>query len=158
MLPKKETYCARVKHSWHAISRMYNTEAVRHDLTTTVGFILLRIDRKEGIPSTSIGPAIGMEATSLTRTLNHMEEKGLIVRKRDKSDARRVMIQLTVKGKQKRDISRKAVKAFNEEIDRQIGAARLKIFNEVIEKINAIAEQKIETMKPGRASEIINRK
>lgn len=136
---KKETYCGRVKQSWHAISRMYNNEAIRHELTTTVGFILLQINDKNGVPSTSIGPAIGMEPTSLTRTLNQMEQKGLIVRKKDKSDARRVMIRLTEKGKLKRDISRKAVKAFNEEVEKTIGAGKLKIFSEVIEKINSIA-------------------
>lgn len=142
MPPKKETYCSRVKQSWHSISRMYNTEAVQHDLTTTVGFILLQIDSKEGIPSTKIGPAIGMEATSLTRTLNQMEQKGLIVRKKDKTDARKVMVQLTEKGKLKRDISKRAVKAFNEEVEKKIGASKLKIFNDVIEKINSIASER----------------
>ena len=145
MPPKKETYCSRVKQSWHAISRMYNTEAIRHDLTTTVGFILLQIDSKEGIPSTKIGPSIGMEPTSLTRTLNQMEQKGLIVRKKDKSDARKVMIQLTEKGKLKRDISKKAVKAFNEELEKKIGASKLKVFNNVIEKINSIAADRNST-------------
>lgn len=142
MPPKKETYCARVKQSWHAISRMYNSEAIRHDLTTTVGFILLQINNKDGVPSTSIGPSIGMEPTSLVRTLKQMEEKGLIVRRKDKKDARKVMILLTAKGKQKRDISRKAVKAFNEEIDKLIPASKLKTFNDVIERINEIADER----------------
>ncbi|HTL82764.1 MAG TPA: MarR family transcriptional regulator [Bacteroidia bacterium] len=140
-MAKKETYCSRVKQSWHAISRMYNTEAITHDLTTTIGFILLQIDSKEGIPSTKIGPAIGMEATSLVRTLNQMEEKGLITRRKDKSDARKVMIQLTAKGKQKRDVSKKAVESFNQMVEKTIGTAKLKIFNEVIEEINQIAEK-----------------
>jgi DNA-binding MarR family transcriptional regulator len=145
MPPKKETYCSRVKQSWHAISRMYNTEAIRHDLTTTVGFILLQIDSKEGIPSTKIGPSIGMEPTSLTRTLSQMEQKGLIVRKKDKTDARKVMIMLTEKGKLKRDISKRAVKAFNEELEKKIGASKLKVFNNVIEKINSIAAERNST-------------
>ncbi|HEU4717715.1 MAG TPA: MarR family transcriptional regulator [Bacteroidia bacterium] len=142
MSSTKETYCSRVKQSWHSIARMYNTEGIRHDLTTTVGFILLQINTKEGIPSTKIGPAIGMEATSLVRTLNQMEQKGLIVRERDKKDARKVMIKLTEKGKQKRDVSRRVVKGFNEEIERRIGSSKLKVFNEVIEKINAIAGER----------------
>ncbi|MBI3510201.1 MAG: winged helix-turn-helix transcriptional regulator [Bacteroidetes bacterium] len=142
MPPKKETYCSRVKQSWHSISRMYNTIGTQHDLTTTIGFILLHIDNEEGIPSTSIGPALGMEATSLVRTLHQMEQRGLIARKKNKSDARKVMIQLTNKGKQKREISKKVVKAFNEEVEKKIGTSKLKIFNEVIEKINSIAEKR----------------
>ena len=137
--PKKETYCARIKHSWHGISRMYNAEGVQHDLTTTLGFILLRINKPEGVPSTSIGPALGMEATSLVRTLNMMEEKGWIKRKKDSSDGRKVMITLTAKGKQKRDISRKEVLSFNEEVEKVVGKKKLKIFTEVLDKINEIS-------------------
>jgi DNA-binding MarR family transcriptional regulator len=121
---------------------MYNNEAIKHDLTTTIGFILLQIDQKDGVPSTSIGPAIGMEATSLTRTINQMEDKGLIQRKRDKADARKVMIVLTEKGKLKRDISKKAVKSFNEEVQKKIGPSKLKIFSQVINEINSIADKR----------------
>ncbi|CAN5324891.1 MarR family transcriptional regulator [soil metagenome] len=142
MPKKKETNCSRIKQSWHAISRMYNNEAIKHDLTTTIGFILLQIDQKEGVPSTSIGPAIGMEPTSLTRTLNIMQDKGLITRKKDKGDARKVMIVLTEKGKSKREISKRAVNAFNEEVSKKIGPNKLKIFSKVIEEINQIADKR----------------
>lgn len=142
MANKKETNCSIIKQSWHAIARMYNNEAVKHDLTTTIGFILLQIDNKDGVPSTSIGPAIGMEPTSLTRTINQMEEKGLIIRKRDKKDARKVMIVLTDKGKLKREISKKAVKIFNEEVEKKIGPSKLKIFTQVINEINSIADKR----------------
>lgn len=135
----KETYCSRIKQSWHAVSRMYNAEGVRHDLTTTLGFILLNINKPEGIPSTAIGPALGMEATSLVRTLDSMEKKGWIKRKRDPKDARRVMITLTAKGKQKRDISRLAVQTFNQNIEKKIGKEKLRVFIEVLAQINEIA-------------------
>lgn len=148
MSSKKETNCSVIKQSWHAISRMYNNEAVKHDLTTTIGFILLQIDHKDGVPSTSIGPSIGMEPTSLTRTINQMEEKGLITRKRDKTDARKVMIALTEKGKIKREISKKAVKSFNEEVAKKIGPSKLKIFSQVINEINSIADKR----KPSRTN------
>ncbi len=142
MPTKKETNCSQIKQSWHAISRMYNYEAIKHDLTTTIGFILLQIDHKDGIPSTSIGPAIGMEPTSLTRTLNIMEEKGFIQRRKHKIDARKVMVILTEKGKAKRDISKKAVKAFNEEVSKNISQSKLKIFSQVINEINLIADKR----------------
>lgn len=138
----KETYCSRIKQSWHSISRMYNAVGDQHDLTTTLGFILLNINKPEGVPSTSIGPALGMEATSLVRTLNSLEEKGWIKRKKDVKDARKVMITLTAKGKQKRDVSRLAVKSFNEMLEKKIGKQRLKEFTEVLNEINTIAEMR----------------
>ncbi len=140
--PQKETYCSRIKQSWHSISRMYNSEGDKHELTTTLGFILLHINSAEGIPSTAIGPALGMEATSLVRTLGTMEEKGWIKRKKDPKDARRVMITLTAKGMQKRDLSRQAVQNFNQSIEKKIGKGKLKIFTEVLDQINQIAGEK----------------
>jgi len=118
---------------------MYNAEGDDHDLTTTTGFILLQINKPEGVPSTSIGPALGMESTSLVRTLSALEEKGWIKRKKDAKDARRVMIVLTAKGKAKRDISRQAVKQFNDAVAARVGKQKLKIFKEVLEEINEIA-------------------
>jgi DNA-binding MarR family transcriptional regulator len=137
--PNKDTYCSRIKQSWHSISRMYNAEGDRHDLTTTLGFILLNINKPEGIASTAIGPALGMEATSLVRTLSSLEKKGWIKRNKDPKDARKVMITLTAKGKAKRDISKMAVQNFNQTVEKKIGKQKLKIFNEVIEQINSIA-------------------
>lgn len=138
--PQKDTYCSRIKQSWHSISRMYNAEGEDHDLTTTLGFILLHINRPEGIPSTAIGPALGMEATSLVRTLGAMEEKGWIKRRKDPGDARRVMITLTAKGKAKRDVSKAAVQAFNTTLEKKIGKEKLRVFADVLQQINHIAE------------------
>lgn len=138
-MAKKETVCSRIKQSWHAISRMYNNEAINHDLTTTTGFILLNIDMQEGTPSTQIGPLLGMESTSLTRTMNQMEERGLIERVRDKNDARIVRIKLTEKGKLRREISRKTVKDFNSIVEERIGSENIKMFNQIVEEIAQIA-------------------
>jgi MarR family transcriptional regulator, organic hydroperoxide resistance regulator len=137
--PRKETYCSRIKQSWHSISRMYNAEGDKHELTTTLGFILLNINDPDGVPSTTIGPALGMEPTSLVRTLGTMEQKGWIKRKKDPKDARKVLISLTAKGKQKRDVSKLAVQTFNQTIEKRIGKEKLRVFTEVLEEINAIA-------------------
>ncbi|MCU0442299.1 MAG: MarR family transcriptional regulator [Bacteroidia bacterium] len=138
-MAKKETTCSRIKQSWLAISRMYNNEAVKHDLTTTTGFILLNIDSNEGTPSTQIGPLLGMEATSLTRTMNQLEERGMIKRKRDKADARVVRMVLTEKGKKRKEVSKKTVKDFNSLIAEKYTVDELKKFHEMLEDITAIA-------------------
>ena len=124
------------------IARMYNNEAVMHDLTTTMGFVLLNIDSHEGSPSTSIGPLLGMEPTSLSRTLLAMEKKKLIVRKKDPHDGRMVRIMLTEKGRRKREIAKNTVKEFNREISELIDAEKLSVFNEVVKEVTRLAEEK----------------
>lgn len=136
---RKETTCSRIKQGWHAISRMYNMEAIAHELTTTTGFILLNIDTKEGTPSTQIGPLLGMEATSLTRTMNQLEEKGIIKRVKDTKDARVMRVFLTEKGIKKKEVSKKTVKDFNKIVVERIGEERIKMFNEIMEEIAQIA-------------------
>ncbi|MBC7383968.1 MAG: winged helix-turn-helix transcriptional regulator [Bacteroidia bacterium] len=141
-MPRKETTCSRVKQAWHVIARMYNNEAVIHELTTTIGFVLLNIDAVEGTPSTSIAPLLGMEPTSLSRTLQTMEKKKLIVRKKDADDGRMVRILLTEKGRRKREISKNTVKDFNKDISDLIDAEKLTVFNEVVKQIAQLAEEK----------------
>jgi len=146
-MTKKETTCSRIKQSWLAISRMYNNEAVNHDLTTTTGFILLNIDSHAGTPSTQIGPLLGMEATSLSRTLNQLELKGIIKRKKDKQDARIVRIMLTAKGKKKKEISKKTVKDFNQIITEKYTQDELDTFHAMLHDITALSiETKFSTI------------
>src|SRR5690606_29716338 len=101
---------------WHAIARMYNQQAVKHDITMSMGFVLLNINAEEGTPATKIAPLMGLEARSLTRLLKTMEEKKLIFREADPSDRRLVRIMLTKEGKKKKEISRQTVLRFNEAI------------------------------------------
>ena len=138
----KETVDFNVKTLWHAIARMYNSQAVKHDITTSIGFVLLNIDVNEGTPATKIAPLLGLEARSLTRMLKTMEERKLIYKMPDEKDKRSVRIFLTDVGKQKRDVSRAVVKQFNFFIKDHIPEEKLKIFLEVADKINSLIESK----------------
>ncbi len=71
-----------LRATWQAVSRMYNEEASKFDGSMAIGFALLSIDKEEGTPSSYISNRMGMEPTSLTRTLKTLEEKGLIIRKK----------------------------------------------------------------------------
>ena len=75
-----------LRSTWMAVAKMYNEEAKKKGSSMASGFALLSIDPENGTPSTSLGPKMGMEATSLSRTLKSMEEKGLIVRKKNPAD------------------------------------------------------------------------
>jgi DNA-binding MarR family transcriptional regulator len=87
---------------------------------------------------------MGMEATSLSRILKSMEEKGLIKRKPNPNDGRGVLIHLTDFGLEKRKDSKDVVLRFNEVIKEHIAAEKLDVFFDVIETINKlVADKKI---------------
>jgi DNA-binding MarR family transcriptional regulator len=134
---KEKTIDYILRATWQAVSRMYNEEAQKYGATMATGFALLSID-KEGTPSTALGPRMGMEATSLTRTLKSMEDKGLIIRKPNPDDGRGVLIHLTEFGKEKRELSKTNVHKFNEKVRENVSEEQLRHFMEVAEIINEL--------------------
>lgn len=139
-IPREQTVDFQIKSAWHSINRMYNQQAVKYDLTTSIGFVLLNIDSKNGTPATKIAPLLGMEPRSLSRMLKSLEEKGLIYRKTDAKDKRFVKIYLTELGKEKKDIAKKTVKRFNQVIKNEIPEEKLQVFFEVLGNIHSIIE------------------
>jgi DNA-binding MarR family transcriptional regulator len=139
---KNKTIDYILRATWQAVSRMYNEEAAKYDATMATGFALLSIDREEGTPSTALGPRMGMEATSLTRTLKSMEEKGLIIRKKNPEDGRGVLIYLTEFGREKRELSKNTVLNFNETVRKHVSEEKLNNFMEVAEIINELIQNK----------------
>ena len=139
---KDKTIDYVLRATWQAVSRMYNEEANKYGATMATGFVLLSIDKEKGTPSTALGPKMGMEATSLTRTLKSMEERGLIIRKKNPADGRGVLIYLTHFGKEKRELSKNTVLKFNETIKNNISPEKLLHFMEVSETINDLIADK----------------
>ena len=131
---KQETFDSALRSTWQLVSKMYNKEASKFDSTMATGFALLSIDA-EGTPSTSLGPKMGMEPTSLSRLLNKMEKRGLIIRSRNPNDGRSVLIHLTSFGRQKREDSKAVVLNFNEELNNKLSTQKVEHFFEVIQSI-----------------------
>lgn len=141
---KDKTIDYILRATWQAVSRMYNEEASKFEGSMAIGFALLSIDREDGTPSTAISQRMGMEPTSLTRTLKTLEEKGLIIRRKNPDDGRGVLVYLTELGKEKRELSKTTVLKFNEVIKQNISEEKLQHFMEVADTINElIAEKKI---------------
>ncbi len=139
---KEKTVDFHIKWAWHAISRMYNTHASRrYGMTMAIGYVLLNIDMENGTPATRIGPSIGMEPRSLTRTLKTLEERGWIRRETDDADKRFVKVFLTDEGKRRREMAREGVISFNTMLRDQIPLDKLVIFFDVIKEINRLVEE-----------------
>jgi len=139
---KDKTIDYILRATWQAVARMYNEEASKFEGSMAIGFALLSIDREGGTPSTAIATKMGMEPTSLTRTLKTLEEKGLIIRKKNPEDGRGVLIYLTDLGKQMREQSRNTVLKFNEVVKQNILEEKMNHFIEVAETINELITEK----------------
>jgi DNA-binding MarR family transcriptional regulator len=118
---------------------MYNNTASTEGMTMSVGFILMIVE-KSGTPSTQLGPKMGMEPTSLSRTLNNMETSGLIERKEYTGDKRKVNIFLTTKGVEKRKLVRNFLLEFNERIASKFNDKDLKGFMNVMNAVDMAIE------------------
>lgn len=141
---KEKTIDYVLRATWMAVSKMYNEEAGKAGSTMATGFALLSIDPEKGTPSTSLGPKMGMEATSLSRILRTMEDKGLIVRKRNPDDGRSVLIYLTKFGLEMRNFSKGVVLRFDDAVKENVSEEDLKTFIEVANTITElIANKKI---------------
>jgi len=125
-----------------AVAKMYNEQASVKQSTMATGFALISIDPETGTPSTALGPKMGMEATSLSRTLKSMEQKGLIKRSRNPEDGRSVLIHLTDYGKDMRDFSKNVVKTFDNVVKAEIPEEKLITFLEVAQQINELVNSK----------------
>ena len=139
-MTKITTIDAQIKSTWHNMFKMYNQVASRFGTTQATGLVLLSIDR-EGTPSTSIAPMLGLEATSMSRIIKNLEENKLIYKKKDKKDKRVVRLFLTPEGVEKRKVARQVVSGFNELINEEIPQTKLSVFFEVMEDVNKVIEK-----------------
>lgn len=139
-MKREETVDYNIKGLWHSVSRMYNQYGVKYDITASTGFVLLNIDVEQGTPATKIAPLLGMESRSLTRMLKAMEEKGWVYREKDPSDGRSVRIFLSEIGKEKRELSRRAVREFNAKVRSFVPNEDLNTFFKVVNQISAVAD------------------
>ena len=141
---KDKTIDYVLRTTWLAVQKMYNEEASEYGITMATGFTLLSVDPQNGTPSTSLGPKMGMEATSLSRILKTLEDLNLIERLPNPNDGRGVLIHLTKSGIKNREEVKQNVLKFNSVIKTEVSEEKLNHFFEVSDCImNLISNKKI---------------
>lgn len=140
---KENSIDHHLRATWQLVSKMYNEQATKQNYTMAMGFVILNIDFENGTPSTALGPLMGMEATSLSRLLKSMEEKGIICREKNPEDGRSVLIKLTNLGKQKREQAKQSVIKFNKIIRQNVEEIDLTGFFKVTSIINKMVSKNL---------------
>ena len=140
-MEQEETIDYNIRKTWYNITKMYNRTANEYMASMALGMIILNIDIMEGTPSTQLGPNMGMEATSLSRSLNKLENAGVIERKTDPNDKRKSVIYLTPLGMDWREVAKGVVIEFNKTIQSHFTKDEMAIFFEILKKINKIINE-----------------
>ena len=137
----EDTIDYNIRKTWYNITKLYNRTANEYMASMALGMIILNIDIMEGTPSTQLGPNMGMEATSLSRSLNKLEESGVIIRKPDTEDKRKTVIHLTPLGMDWREVAKETVLNFNESIFSHFKKEEMDTFFSILKKINKIIDE-----------------
>jgi len=141
IMEPEDTIDYNIRKTWYNISKLYNRTANEYMASMALGMIILNIDIMEGTPSTQLGPNMGMEATSLSRSLNKLEESGVITRKPDPKDKRKTVIHLTHLGMDWREVAKETVLNFNESIFSHFKKEEMDTFFSILKKINKIIDE-----------------
>ena len=140
----QDTLDFHLRWAWTKLSRLYNAEADRRGIPFSYVFILLHTER-QGTPSTKLGPKMGMESTSLSRTLKGMEAMGLIERRKDANDRRSMRVFLTQNGIAARRQARDLVVSVNDRLRELMGSdavdrllIEMKRLNEILDEPDSL--------------------
>ncbi len=140
----QDTLDFHLRWAWTKLSRLYNAEADRRGIPFSYVFILLHTER-QGTPSTKLGPKMGMESTSLSRTLKGMEAMGLIERRKDANDKRSMRVFLTQNGVAARRQARDLVVSVNDRLRELMGSdavdrllIEMKRLNEILDEPSSL--------------------
>ena len=130
-----------IRSSWIDIFKFYNVQASKEGGTLSMAFVLLTISEKYGTPVTKIAPRMNMEPNSLSRLLKSLEEKGLVLKRKDKIDKRNVFICLTKSGLKMRDKAAEKLFSLEKIIKSKISIEDLTTFLSVLDTISQILEK-----------------
>lgn len=91
--------CFPVYAASRLITREYQPFLDKLDITYPQYLVLMILWEEDGMPVNDIAKKLILNTNTITPLLKRMEQQGIIKRKRSKQDERKVIVQLTAKGK-----------------------------------------------------------
>jgi MarR family transcriptional regulator for hemolysin len=111
--------------------------AADYGLSQATGLPVLLIGRQGGgVRPGVLADAIGLEASSLVRLVDHLIELGLLERRDDPQDRRAKILELTVAGKKTADLLEQALFPFRRELFRGVAHADAETCLRVLDGLN----------------------
>lgn len=110
-----------------------------HDITEQQWRVLRAINEEQEIDATDVAQRSCIMAPSLTRIVRHLEERGLIARRRDENDGRRAMLSITDEGVRLiADVAPESRRIYAD-IRNLFGEDRFELLLDLLEELNDLA-------------------
>ena len=121
------------------MSRRFQTELLPYGLTPFHFFVLRCLWEQDGLSVSSIGEKLMELGGTMTGVIDRMEERELLVRKRDRADRRVWRVYLTDKGRALEDELPELVLKVRKELIRGVDKKEYETFNRVLDQLIANA-------------------
>lgn len=118
------------------IQRYLSINLEKYDITTEQWAVLLKLVEKEGINQKLLSKEVEKDQATLTRILDILERKSLIIRKKSPEDRRAFLIYTTDKGKELKEEVYPFIEELFENMICGIPKDELDLFVSVLSKIN----------------------
>lgn len=131
---KSPCYCINLRRAANAVSQLYDDGLAAVGVTVNQFSLLNSIARRGPCSVSALAEDVGLERTTLVRTLSPLLDRGL-VRDTAETGRRARQLELTEAG---RDLIRQGMdawKAAQAEVERRIGRDRLEILMDLLEQL-----------------------
>jgi len=129
----------RIKILSQLLTRRLQRRLEPFDLTPTHFLVLRCLWKQDGLAISAIGKKVQQVGGTMTGVIDRMEERGLIVRERDKEDRRVWRARLTEKGKELNGRLPAVAASAREQLLSGISDKELELFADVLDRIIANA-------------------
>ena len=116
-----ECFCLAARRRAREITRFYDRRLKEHGLRSTQFSVLAMLAMNDSMPLVKLADALGLERTTLTRSLVLLEKRGWI-RSEASADARMRPLRLTKSGRQKVERAFQGWKAAQREAKKRFGS------------------------------------
>ncbi|WP_227377962.1 MarR family winged helix-turn-helix transcriptional regulator [Haladaptatus halobius] len=115
----KDCHCFAARRRAREITRLYEERLRPHGLRATQFSVLAALALKDPIPLRELADVLGLERTTLTRSVNRLGDEGWVA-DTESEDARERRLRLTPAGREKVESAYPAWKEAQDEVDRQV--------------------------------------
>lgn len=133
--PTKDSTGFLVRSLHQSFNRLLAQKIANEGLTTAQWFFLRALWEKEGIVQKELSRSVGLTESTIVAALKILEKKGLIKRKRDTKDSRRINVSLTRKGRNVEEKLLADVMVINRIAHKDYSAAEIKAFHKILKDI-----------------------